>query len=91
MTKSNLGRKGFILSLQRSGQIPLLGEDREAIQDRNLKSGTEKDTLEERCLLVCFPELNQPAFLSYPGLPSQEWYYSRLDPPISTMSQSHIQ
>lgn len=61
----NLGRKAFISyynSIIRS-------------QGRNLKSGTRAETVEEQCLLACFPWCVQLPFLYSSGPPVLTWHH----------------
>jgi hypothetical protein len=56
MTKSNLGRKGFIISYRL--QFVIRGS-----QSRNLGAGADAEAMEGCCSLACSPWLAQPAFL----------------------------
>lgn len=63
LTKNDLERKGFISSYG----LPII----HGSHSRNLESGTDTEAMEECCLLVCSPQLAQPAFLYYPRPPAQ--------------------
>lgn len=53
-TKDNLGKKGLF---HLEDYIPSLKDIRGWTQIRNLEAGTEAEIIEERCFLVCCPEL----------------------------------
>lgn len=42
---------------------------------RDMDTGAEAETIGEHCLLVCFPLLEQPAFLHNPEIPTQWWHF----------------
>jgi hypothetical protein len=63
MTKSKLGRKGFIqLTFPHCCSSPKEVRIGTHI-DRNLEAGVNEEAMEECCLLACFPWLAQQAFL----------------------------
>lgn len=72
MTKSNVGRKRFILAF--SSQITLSpAEVRARTQGRNLGAGIEAVTMPKHCFLACFTQL---AFIYTSGSPPTViWVY----------------
>lgn len=64
MTKSNMGKKGFISP-----------DSTEGSQDRNLEAETGVEAMEECCLPACSPGLTPPALSKHVGSPPQEWYH----------------
>lgn len=59
-------------------------------QDRILEEGTEMETMEECCLLVCSPWFVLPVFVYNLQLPTQGGtIHSDLGPPISVIDQEN--
>jgi hypothetical protein len=67
VSKSNLGRKGFIWFIDHSEP---LRKFKAGTQSKNLEAGTEAETMEKCCLWVACPTppLTQFAFLYIPVL-----------------------
>jgi hypothetical protein len=78
MTKSKLGRKGFI-QLTCPDCCSPLREVRNGIQ-AGQKAGADAEAMEGCSLLACFPWLAQPALIE-PRLLAQRWHHPQGDLP----------
>ena len=77
MTKSKLGRKGFI------GLFVTKGSQDRSSNTADQEEGAEAEVIDECCLLACFPCFAQPGFLkSQDHQPRDGTAHSGLGPPL---------
>ena len=83
MSKSNLGRKGYNCLVYLNHSLSLK-EVRAGSQGRNLEVSAEAESMEEYCLLCCFPIACSDCFLTQPRLlPRDGIAHSGLGPSVS--------